>query len=55
MTVASRKGDSVSCTLVNDSDEITAGPTNAITVTCSAPGGTGTSDNAVINVTGPEE
>jgi hypothetical protein len=55
MTVASRKGSSVSCTLVNDSDEITAGPTNSITVTCTAPAGSGTSDNAVINVTGPEE
>jgi hypothetical protein len=55
MTVNSRKGDSVSCTLVNDSEELTAGPTNSITVTCSAPAGTGTSDNAVINVTGPSE
>jgi hypothetical protein len=55
MTVASRKGDSVSCTLVNDSEEITAGPTNAVTVTCTAPAGSGASDNAVINVTGPEE
>jgi hypothetical protein len=55
MIVHSRKGDSISCTLVNDSEEITHGPTNSITVTCSAPAGTGTSDNAVINVTGPEE
>jgi hypothetical protein len=55
MTVQSRKGDSVACTLVNDSEELTAGPTNSITVTCSAPAGTGTSDNAVINVTGPSE
>lgn len=55
MTVHSRKGDSVSCTLVNDDEELTSGPTNGVTVTCSAPGGTGTSDNAVINVTGPSE
>jgi hypothetical protein len=53
MTVHSRQGDSVSCTLVNNSEEVTAGPTNSVTVTCSAPAGTGTSDNSVINVTGP--
>ena len=55
MTVSSRRDDSVSCTLVNDSEEITAGPTNAVTVNCGPPAGSGTSDNAVINVTGPEE
>lgn len=54
MTVTSRKGDSVSCTLVNDSEEITVGPTNDVTVTCSSPAGSGHSDNSVINVTGPE-
>jgi hypothetical protein len=55
MTVASRKGDSVSCTLVNASEEITSGPTNTVNVTCTAPAGTGTSDSSVVNVTGPEE
>jgi hypothetical protein len=55
MTVHSRKGDSISCTLVNDSEELTAGPTNSVTVMCTAPTGNGTSDNAVINVTGPSE
>lgn len=55
MTVHSRKGDSISCTLVNDSEDVMHGPTNSITVTCSAPSGTGTSENAVINVTGPSE
>ena len=55
MTVASRKGDSVSCTLVNASEEITTGPTNTVNVTCTAPSGSGSSDDAVVNVTGPEE
>lgn len=55
MSVTSRKGDSVSCTLVNDSEEINAGPTNGVTVTCSSPAGSGHSDNSVINVTGPED
>jgi len=55
MTVHSRKGDSISCTLENVEEELMHGPTNEVTVTCSSPGGTGTSDNAVINVTGPSE
>lgn len=55
MVVSSRKGSSVSCTLVNASEEITVGPTNTVNVTCTAPSGSGTSTNAVVNVTGPEE
>jgi hypothetical protein len=55
MTVASRKGSSVSCILVNESDEPTQGPTNTVDVTCTTPSGSGQSTNAVVNVTGPSE
>ena len=55
MTVASRKGDSVSCMLVNASSEPTSGPSNTVNVTCTTPDGSGTSTNAVVNVTGPPQ
>jgi hypothetical protein len=57
MTVASRKGSSVSCILTNvlADDEPSSGPTNTVTVTCAAPSGDGTSTNAVVQVTGPPE
>jgi hypothetical protein len=55
MTVASRKGSSVSCTLTNASEEISSGPTNTVNVACTTPSGSGTSTNAVVNVTGPPE
>jgi hypothetical protein len=44
----------ISCTLTNSSDD--PGPSNMITVGCTAPGaiiGTGLAPNSVVNVTGP--
>jgi hypothetical protein len=58
MTVASRKGSSVSCQLTNELNgegELNQGPTNTVDVTCTTPSGSGQSTNAVVNVTGPEE
>jgi hypothetical protein len=51
MTVASTIDDSVSCTLTNAAPP-THGPSNTVTVLCTAPEGTGSSTNAVVNVTG---
>ena len=55
MTVASRKGSSVSCQLTNANEELNHGPSNTVDVTCTTPSGSGQSTNAVVNVTGPEE
>jgi len=55
MTVASRKGGSVSCQLTNASDELSSGPNNTVDVTCTTPSGTGQSTSAVVNVTGPSD
>ena len=55
MTVASRKGSSVSCQLTNAEEELDSGPSNTVDVTCTTPSGSGESTNAVVNVTGPEE
>jgi len=56
MDVVSTKDDSVACTLTN-SLPLNHGPRNTVTATCTAPaavqGITGTSTNAVVNVTGP--
>lgn len=56
MTVMSRKGTSVSCVLrneLNTEGEISHGPHNIVHVDCTTPTGGGTSENAVVNVTGP--
>ena len=42
----------VSCALTNTAPA-TKGPTNTVTVACSAPAGGGTSTNSVVKVTGP--
>jgi hypothetical protein len=55
MTVASRKGSSVSCQLTNADEELNQGPGNTVDVICTTPSGSGQSTNAVINVTGPGE
>jgi len=55
MTVASRKGDSVSCQLTNASAELQHGPSNTVDVTCVTPSGSGESTNAIVNVTGPSD
>ncbi len=57
MTVMSRKGSSVSCTLTNvlEDDEPSSGPTNTVMVNCTAPNGSGQSTNSVVVVTGPED
>lgn len=55
MTVASRKGSSVSCQLTNATAELNQGPSNTVDVTCTTPSGTGQSTNAVVNVTGPSD
>ena len=55
MTVASRKGSSVSCQLTNASEELEHGPNTTVDVTCTTPSGSGQSTNAIVNVTGPEE
>jgi hypothetical protein len=53
MDVASTRDSVVDCTLANGLP-ITHGPNNTVTVTCTAPSGfSGTSTNAVVNVTGP--
>src|SRR5215472_9271776 len=56
MEVVSTVDDSVACTLTN-SVPVVKGPHNTVTATCTAPAAvgstTGTSTNAVINVTGP--
>jgi hypothetical protein len=56
MNVVSTLDDSVACTLTN-SAPIAHGPHNTVTADCTAPmavvGITGTSTNAVVNVTGP--
>jgi hypothetical protein len=54
MTVASRKGPSISCQLENV-PPVVQGPHNTVNITCVTPSGTGTSETAVVNVTGPEE
>src|SRR2546425_4489064 len=51
ITISSRDG-SVGCTLIN-TPPITQGPTNTVSVSCSAPGGGGASTNAVGHATGP--
>jgi len=55
ISVVSTVDDSVACTLTNSS--LVHGPHNTVTATCTAPSAvgssTGTSNNAVINVTGP--
>ena len=52
MTVASTLEDSVSCTLTNAA-AAKSGPHNTVNVSCTAPAGSGSSTNAVVNVTGP--
>jgi hypothetical protein len=42
----------VNCTLVNSPPPV-SGPHNTVTISCSAPSGSGTSTSAVVNVTGP--
>ena len=54
MDVSSTLDSSVHCILVNQA-EAQHGPTNTVTVTCTAPSGSATSTNAVVNVTGPPE
>ena len=54
MTVASRKGTSISCQLENV-PPVVHGPNNTVNITCVTPSGTGTSETAVVNVTGPDE
>ena len=55
ISVVDKKGQGlISCTLTNSSDD--HGPSNMITVGCTAPGaiiGSGSSPNSVVNVTGP--
>jgi len=51
MTVASTVDDSVSCTLTNAAPP-KSGPANTVTVSCTIPAGSGSSTNAVVNVTG---
>lgn len=52
ITVVSTLDNSVDCTLVN-APPLLSGPDNTVTANCNAPAGTGTSDNAVVTVTGP--
>jgi hypothetical protein len=52
MTVTSRDGK-VACTFWNVSATITRGLTNTVNAICSAPAGSGTSPNTVVQVTGP--
>jgi hypothetical protein len=54
LSVFSSKDDSIDCTL-QSSNPVQHGPHNTVTVQCTAPSGSGTSSNAVVNVTGPEE
>jgi hypothetical protein len=55
MVVSStRDGAIVNCVLTN-ADEAVHGPHNTVTVSCDTPGGSATSTNAVVNVTGPPE
>ena len=51
MTVSSRDS-SVACTLANPALAV-QGPRNTVNVGCTAPAGSGSSTNAVVNVTGP--
>ena len=55
ISVVDKKGQGlISCTLTNSSDN--SGPSNMITVGCTAPGaiiGSGLAPNSVVNVTGP--
>ncbi len=55
ISVVDKKGQGlIFCTLTNTTDD--HGPTNPITIDCTAPGaiiGTGTAPNSVVNVTGP--
>lgn len=54
ITVLSTLDNTVNCTLVNGPPvPPVSGPHNTVTATCTAPAGMGTSDNAVIAVTGP--
>jgi len=52
MSVVSTVDDSISCTLTN-SPPITKGRTNAVSVSCTAPSGSGADSQAVVKVTGP--
>ncbi len=54
MNVFSSDG-SVACNLHNESATPSHGPQNTVMVDCSAPSGSGSSTNAVVNVTGPED
>src|SRR4030095_1475634 len=54
MTVASRKGTLISCQHENVPPDV-HGPRNTVNITCVTPSGTGTSETAVVNVTGPGE
>jgi len=54
MDVSSTVDSSVQCTLMNQA-EAQRGPTNTVSVTCTAPSRSGTSTSAVVNVTGPPE
>jgi len=51
ISVTSSTGN-VSCTLINELPR-TSGPHNTIDVSCSAPSGSGSVSNGVVNVTGP--
>jgi hypothetical protein len=52
ITVASTTDSSIACTLQN-AQAPSNGPHNTVTVTCTTPSGSATSNTAVVNVTGP--
>jgi hypothetical protein len=52
MEVSSTLDDSIDCVLMN-SGEAVNGPRNTVTVTCSTPSGSASTNTAVVNVTGP--
>jgi hypothetical protein len=51
MSVVSTVDDTIACTLTNTAPA-QKGPKNTVSVTCTAPAGTGMSTTAVVNVTG---
>ncbi len=54
MSVFSSDG-TIACNLHNASAALDHGPHNTVMVDCTAPSGSGSSTNAVVNVTGPED
>jgi pectin methylesterase-like acyl-CoA thioesterase len=53
MTVSSTRDQAIKNCILTNADEAVQGQNNTVTVSCDTPGGSATSPNAVVNVTGP--